>query len=86
MGEADGPKRKETEINVKIAAETQIKQTYVDNQRDKERERRMNVLHCAVLLHLSIRLLFLLNAVYHRGNCHLDMSMWGRWEVKMCYS
>lgn len=54
--------------------------------RGMERDRRMDLVHCAALLHLSIRLLFLLNAVYHRGNCHLDMSMCGRWEVKMCYS
>lgn len=30
--------------------------------------------------------LFSHNAVYHRGNRHLDVWMWGRWEVKTCYS
>lgn len=94
MGEAEGPewkKRKEIEINFKIAAETWIKQTYVDNETNgrwwlRDRVRRMNEVHCAVLICLSITLLFLLNTVYHCGNCHLDVSMWGRWEVKMCYS
>lgn len=46
----------------------------------------MNEVHCAVLIRFSIRLLCFLGAVYHRGNCHLDVLMWGRWEVKMCYS
>lgn len=51
-----------------------------------KRQRRMNEVHCDVLNCFSIRLLCFLSAVYHRGNCHIDVSMWGRWEVKMCYS